>query len=88
VYTYRWRTIHRLGPSERQNSGQEEHDDDRSADRDATPPPLGVKFTVYRLLMMMIILFFGITKGILSYMGQSTAPTALDWVSGALLAAV
>jgi hypothetical protein len=37
---------------------------------------------------MMIIFFFGIIKGILTYMGKSTAPTTMDWVAGALLAVV
>lgn len=37
---------------------------------------------------MTILLSFGIIKGILLYMGQVTAPTTLDWISGALLAAV
>ena len=69
-------------------SDDEEHGDDGSADIDVTPPPLGVKLTCYRLLNMMTIFSFGITKGILAYMGQSTAPTTLDWVSGALLAIV
>ncbi len=55
---------------------------------DATPPPLGVKLTGYRLLNMTTVFSFGIAKGILTYMGQSTAPTTLDWVAGALLAVV
>ncbi|KAF8260069.1 hypothetical protein EI94DRAFT_1689981 [Lactarius quietus] len=55
---------------------------------DAALPPLGVKLTCYRLLNMMTVFSFGIIKGILTYMGQSTAPTTLDWVSGALLAVV
>ncbi|KAN0136617.1 hypothetical protein V8E53_005664, partial [Lactarius tabidus] len=37
---------------------------------------------------MMTVFSFGIIKGILTYMGQSTAPTTLDWVLGALLAVV
>ncbi|KAI9442883.1 hypothetical protein BJY52DRAFT_1128450 [Lactarius psammicola] len=53
---------------------------------DASPPPLGVNLTGYRLLNMMTVFSFGIAKGILTYMGQSTAPTTLDWVAGALLA--
>jgi hypothetical protein len=75
-----------------QKSGQEvpESGDDRfeMADRDDLPPPLGVKLTVYRMLNMMTLLSFGIIKGILTYMGKSTAPTTLEWVSGTLLAAV
>lgn len=69
-------------------SDQEEHGDDHSADMDAALHPLGVKLTGYRLLNMTIIFSFGIIKGILTYMGQSTTPTTLDWVSGALLAVV
>jgi hypothetical protein len=81
-------------PSEPQSSGQdlgqdsEEHGDDRSGDTDAPPPPLGVKLTVYRLLNMTILFSIGITKGVLTYKGEFTAPTTLDWVGGALLAAV
>jgi len=69
-------------------SGQEEQGDDRSADTDAAPPPLGVKLTVYRLLNITILFSIGIIKGILTYKGQSTAPTTLDWIGGALLAAL
>jgi len=71
-------------------SDQEEHHDgdNDSADVDKTPPPLGVKLTGYRLLNMTTVSSFGITKGILTYLGQSTAPTTLDWVSGTLLAVV
>lgn len=67
-------------------SDQEGHGDDHAADMDAALPPLGVKLTGYRLLNMTTVFSFGIIKGILTYMGQSTAPTTLDWVSGALLA--
>jgi hypothetical protein len=53
---------------------------------DGLPPPLGVKLTGYRLLNMSVVFVFGITKAILTYMGQSALPTTLDWVSGAFLA--
>ena len=69
-------------------SDQEDNGDDHLADTDAALPPLGVKLTGYRLLNMMTVFSFGIIKTILTYMGQSTAPTTLDWVSGALLAVV
>ena len=62
-------------------------DDDPSADTDATPPPLGVKLTVLRLLNVTMILSFGIPKAVLAYKGQSIAPTTLDWIGGTLLAA-
>ncbi|KAH9168238.1 hypothetical protein EDB89DRAFT_1622849 [Lactarius sanguifluus] len=54
-------------------SGQDdEHGDDRSVD-------VGVKLTVYKLLEVVSI-FIGITKCILSYKGQSIAPTTLELV--------
>jgi hypothetical protein len=65
---------------------QGEHDDDRSAD--ATPPPLGVKLTGYRLVFMTTLFSFGAVKSILTYKGQSIAPMTLDWVSRTLLAIV
>ncbi|KAH9985921.1 hypothetical protein BJV77DRAFT_1071211 [Russula vinacea] len=45
---------------------------------DGLPPPLGVKLTGYRLLNMSVVFVFGITKAILTYMGQSAVPTTLD----------
>jgi len=55
---------------------------------DATPPPLGAKLTVYRLVFMTTVLSFGAVKSILAYKGQSIAPTTLDWVSGTFLTVV
>ncbi|KAI9435766.1 hypothetical protein H4582DRAFT_1817203, partial [Lactarius indigo] len=43
------------------------------------------KLTTYRLLNVTIVFSFGIAKAILTYKGQSTGPTTLDWVGGALL---
>ena len=57
-------------------------------DMDATPPPLGVKLTGYRLVFMATVSAFGTIKTILTYMGQSIAPTTLDWVAGTLLTVV
>ena len=51
----------------------------------ATPPPLGVKLTGYRLFFMTTVFSFGVAKCILTYKGQSIAPTTLDWVSGTFL---
>ena len=62
-------------------------DDDPLADTDAAPPPLGVKLTVLRLLNVTIILSIGISKAVLTYKGQSIAPTTLEWIGGTLLAA-
>ncbi|KAF8258975.1 hypothetical protein EI94DRAFT_1752801, partial [Lactarius quietus] len=52
---------------------------------DATPPPLGVNLTCYRLVFLAIVISFGTVKSILSYKGRETAPTTLDWVSGTFL---
>jgi len=64
-----------------------QHCDDRSANKDAEPP-LGVKLTVYRLLNIMTILSFVISKDILTIEGQVAAPTRLDWISGGVLGVV
>ncbi|KAI0263269.1 hypothetical protein BC834DRAFT_971524 [Gloeopeniophorella convolvens] len=54
-----------------------------------TPPgPLGIKFTGYRLLNMTVLIAVGLAKFILSLKGQSTIPTALEWMSGSILAAI
>jgi hypothetical protein len=57
-----------------------------SSTLDELPPPLGVKLTGYRLLNMSVVFIFGMTKAILTYMGQSVMPTTLDWIGGAFLA--
>ena len=66
----------------------EAHGDDLSADVDVIQPPLGVKLTGYRLVFMSTVFSFGTVKTILTYKGQSIAPTTLDWVSGTLLTVV
>jgi len=82
-------TISILQPLDRKNSKlEEEHGDDRLTNKDATSLPLGVKLTVYRLVLMTTVLSFGAAKSILTYKGQSIAPTTLDWVSGAFLIVV
>ena len=55
---------------------------------DITPPPLGVKLTGYRLVFMTTVFSFGTVKTILTYKGQSIAPTTLDWVAGTFLTVV
>ncbi|KAN0131800.1 hypothetical protein V8E53_010328 [Lactarius tabidus] len=80
-----------LGVSTPQPSDHSNHEapsSDRSVDMDAMPPPLGVKLTGYRLVFMVTVLLFGTVKTILTYMGQSIAPTTLDWVAGTFLTAV
>ena len=52
------------------------------------PPPLGVKFTGYRLVLVATLLSLGTRKAILTYMGQSIAPTTLEWVAGMFLTAM
>ena len=64
-----------------------ERGDDSLADKDATPPPLRVKLTVYRLVVMTTVLSFGAAKSVITYKSQSIAPTTLDWVSGTFLIA-
>ena len=75
-------------PSGRKNILQEGHDDDRLAEMDAPPLPLGVKLTGYRLVSITTVISFGTVKTILIYKGQSIAPTTLDWVSGICLTVV
>jgi len=70
---------------DRQNSDPEEQDDEFSADVEATPSPLGVKLTGYRLVTVTTVFCFGTIKSILTYKSQSIAPTTLDWVSGTFL---
>ena len=41
--------------------------------------------TGYRLLVSLLTLIFGMSKAVLSYQGQSTAPTTVDWVFGVLV---
>ena len=64
-----------------------ERGDDSLADKDASPPSLRVKLTVYRLVVMTTVLSLGAAKSILTYKSQSIAPTTLDWVSGTFLIA-
>ena len=78
-----------MSPSVHQNdSDQEEHGDDHSVDMDTKPPPLGAKHTGYRLVLMTTVFSFGTIKTILTHMGQSIAPTTLDWVAGTFLTVV
>lgn len=72
-------------PSDCENSNQEELGDDHTANAEATPPPLGVKLTGYKLFFMATVFCFGTVKTILTYKGQSTSPTILDWVAGTFL---
>ena len=44
-----------------------------------------VKLTGYRLLNMATIFTFGMVKAILTYLGQSAAPTTIDWIAGVVL---
>jgi hypothetical protein len=58
-------------------SHQEEHGDDRSADMDATPPPLGVKLTGYGLFMASVFSLGAIQ----AYLYPSIPSTTFDTVS-------
>jgi len=41
--------------------------------------------TGYRLLVILLTAIFGLSKAGLSYHGQSTAPTTLDWIYGVVV---
>ncbi len=71
-------------PTERPYSNRDS-EDSLEITSDVEQPPLGIKLTGYRLLNMGVVFGFGLTKAILTYVGQSTVPATLDWVSGALL---
>jgi len=49
-------------------------------------PPLLVKVTGYRLLNVIVILAFGLSKGVMEYTGRSLVSTTLDWIMGVVLA--
>jgi len=60
---------------------------DREQDQIASPP-LGVKLTMYRLLNIVVISAFGISKAVCAYQGQSVAPTTLELVGGTFFAVI
>jgi hypothetical protein len=68
-----------LGTSSGNDIGNEEQDRIAS-------PPLGVKLTMYRLLNIVVISAFGISKAVCAYHGQSVAPTTLELVGGTFFA--
>jgi len=70
-----------LGTSSGADIGNEEQDQIAS-------PPLGVKLTMYRLLNIVVISAFGISKAVCTYHGQSVAPTTLELVGGTFLAVI
>ena len=72
-------------PSDCDNSNREELGDDHSVSAEATPPPLGVKLTGYKLFFMAIVFCIGTVKAILTFKGQSTSPTVLEWIGGTFL---
>ena len=49
------------------------------------PPPLGVKVTGYRLLIIAAIIGFGIFKAVRVCCGQPLTPTTLEIVGGMIL---
>lgn len=46
------------------------------------------KLTLFRLLVVLSTAVFGFSKAWLSYRGESTAPTTLDWLYGVLVFAL
>lgn len=62
--------------------------DDDTCDKELdeeVPPPLAVKATGYRLLIIATIVGFGIVKAVGVYCGQPLTPTTLEIVGGALI---
>jgi hypothetical protein len=49
-------------------------------------PPLLVKVTGYRLLYVMVVSAFGLSKAVMEYNGKSLVSTTLDWIMGVVLA--
>ena len=68
-----------VGTSSGDDIGNEEQDQIASR-------PLGVKLTMYRLLNIVVISAFGISKAVCAYHGQSVAPTTLELVGGTFFA--
>jgi len=60
------------------------YEDNRDSHEDKRPPLL-VKLTGYRILWAILITAFGVSKAVLTYQGQSGAPTTLDWVMGVVV---
>jgi len=56
-----------------------------STTKDEPRPLLLVKLTGYRLLNIFVITTVVAWKAVLSYKGQSFAPTTLDWITGGVL---
>ena len=78
--TFPWCTmeqIHAMDENHSLSSALLHHDSD-----DTQPEVAKPLITGYRLLVTLLTVIFGVSKAILSYRGQSTAPTTLDWVSG------
>jgi hypothetical protein len=72
------------------------HSEFRDADRlqpaskslPITFPPRGVRVTRWRMLNTLFIASFGVYKSVLTYQGEMTAPTTLDWLLGVFWATV
>ena len=60
--------------------------DDIGNEEQIASRPLGVKLTMYRLLNIVVILAFGISKAVCAYHGQSVAPTTLELAGGTFFA--
>lgn len=56
------------------------------SNREHTARRRHVKLSMYRIINMGVVMIIGTTKAILSFLGQSVTPTALEWVGGVLLA--
>ena len=66
--------------------GATSHDDTCNEDlNEEVPPPLRVKVTGYRVLIIVAIVGFGIFKAVRVYHGQSLTPTTPEIVGGTIL---
>jgi hypothetical protein len=52
------------------------------------PRPLLVKVTGYRLLYVMVISAFGLSKAVMEYNGKSLVSMTLDWIMSVVLVIV
>ncbi|KAI0045597.1 hypothetical protein FA95DRAFT_1495284 [Auriscalpium vulgare] len=78
--------LHRRTPRRQSDASSAEEADILALISSQPSPLLLIKITGIRLLNTILIAALGVGKAVLSYQGQSTAPTTLEWVSGVLCA--
>ncbi|KAF7357774.1 hypothetical protein MVEN_00823400 [Mycena venus] len=55
------------------------------SDQSRMSPRAHPRLTAYRILCFALTAGFGAVKAVLSYRGQTTAPTTLDWIYGIIV---